>query len=304
MLKAGYDVRWANDKDAYACDAFRHRIPSVRLLAKDIAEVYPDDDNIEPVDVLVGGFPCQPFSVAGPARGFEDERSNTFYEAIRLARTLSPKPKCLILENVPHVRRWMDRLAPALNEAGYHFGNSNVWEMNVKDVTGIPQDRSRIFMCAFSMNEFSHNPFSPPPPKNGALLPLADFIDKSQQADPSLYLPKDSKYYKLLADKIESGDARNLFHLRRTYVREKQGELCPTLTASIGLGGHNVPFLEDRWGIRKLSPTEVARLQGFEDLEVFPVGMSRAQKYRLVGNAVCVQMACLVATEIRKVLEQ
>ena len=63
----------------------------------------------------------------------------------------------------------------------------------------------------------------------------------------------------------------NLYQLRRSYVREKKAGLCPTLTANMGIGGHNVPFIRDSWGIRKLRVDEVARLQGFvTDESLFP----------------------------------
>ena len=88
--------------------------------------------------------------------------------------------------------------------------------------------------------------------------------------------------------------------MRRVYAREKYGQLCPTLTANMGTGGHNVPFLKDRWGIRKLTPCEAARLQGFSDSNLFPDGLSNAQKYRLIGNSVCVSLAYLIGKHIHK----
>lgn len=108
----------------------------------------------------------------------------------------------------------------------------------------------------------------------------------------------------MIAAKMAEGDAeRNIFQLRRSYVREKGGGLCPTLTANMGVGGHNVPFIRDAWGIRRLSTAEVASLQGFNGAtSLFPT-LTESQKYRLLGNAVCVSLARMVADRCRHALE-
>lgn len=92
------------------------------------------------------------------------------------------------------------------------------------------------------------------------------------------------------------GNPDNIYQLRRSYVREKGNGLCPTLTANMGVGGHNVPFIKDKWGIRRLSIEEVAKLQGFGlASHLFP-NIPHNEQYRLLGNAVCVKLAYLVAS--------
>ena len=112
---------------------------------------------------------------------------------------------------------------------------------------------------------------------------------------PESYLSKDNRYYKMIDREMASGESdANIYQLRRSYVREKKRGLCPTLTANMGIGGHNVPFVRDSWGIRRLSVEEVARLQGFDAAgSLFP-DMPTPEKYRLLGNAVCVHLAQLV----------
>ncbi len=89
---------------------------------------------------------------------------------------------------------------------------------------------------------------------------------------------------------------QNIYQLRRSYVREKKDGLCPTLTANMGIGGHNVPFIRDEWGIRRLGVDEVARLQGFNDPhDLFPADITVTERYRLLGNAVCADLATLAA---------
>jgi len=109
----------------------------------------------------------------------------------------------------------------------------------------------------------------------------------------------------MIARKMECGDRRNIYQLRRSYVREKQDGLCPTLTANMGIGGHNVPFIRDEWGIRRLGVDEVARLQGFNDPEdLFPAEITITERYRLLGNAVCADLATVAARHCMTVLAE
>lgn len=102
---------------------------------------------------------------------------------------------------------------------------------------------------------------------------------------------------------MDSGDLRNIYQLRRSYVREKKDGLCPTLTANMGIGGHNVPFVRDEWGIRRLGVDEIARLQGVRDPHsVFPEEVTGTERYRLLGNAVCADLAKVVAGRCLEIL--
>ena len=108
----------------------------------------------------------------------------------------------------------------------------------------------------------------------------------------------------MIAKEMTHGESTdNIYQLRRSYVREKKGGLCPTLTANMGIGGHNVPFVRDDWGIRKLAVDEIARLQGFSETgDLFP-DIPLPDQYRLLGNAVCVGLATLVARQCLSILE-
>ena len=299
LAAAGFDISWASDNDPYACAAFRHRFPDTALFEKDIRSLSASDNNLCPVDVLAAGFPCQSFSQAGDRRGFKDPRGGLFFEIPRMLREFSVRPRLVILENVPHLLYganggWFDEVRTAMRRAGYWFHESACWTVNVKDATDLPQDRERLFMVAASRDDFTYNPFAPPT-TNAARRSLDDIIDRSVQGDSSAYLPPDNRYYRMIAREMVSGDSeRNIYQLRRSYVREKKEGLCPTLTANMGNGGHNVPFIRDQWGIRRLSITEVAQLQGFDRVD-FPVDIPDADQYRLLGNAVCTKLAQLVA---------
>jgi DNA (cytosine-5)-methyltransferase 1 len=93
------------------------------------------------------------------------------------------------------------------------------------------------------------------------------------------------------------------YQYRRIYVRELKNGMCPTLTASMGLGGHNVPIIRDMKGIRKLTPRECARLQGFPESFMFPNDQALSHLYKQVGNSVTVPVISRIAENIRIALE-
>ena len=312
---AGFTLSWATDHDESAAATFRHRFPDVLFVQKDVRELSLATDALAPVDVLTGGFPCQSFSQAGTRRGFDDPRGQLFFEIPRiLAEFDAPhRPRLVVLENVPNLLSgakhvWFDRVQRGLRRAGYWFRRESCWVVNVKDATPLPQDRERLFMVAASREHFSYNPFRPPAPSTNGIghpgrIPLTDVLDRQQRASPDAYLPEDNRYCKMIAKAMRRGDSKdNIYQLRRSYVREKKHGLCPTLTANMGIGGHNVPFVRDQWGIRRLTVTEVARLQGFDGKQdVFPA-IPIQQRYRLLGNAVCVGLALSVAAMCANIL--
>ena len=95
----------------------------------------------------------------------------------------------------------------------------------------------------------------------------------------------------------------NFYQIRRgMYIRKNKSNVCPTLTANMGTGGHNVPLIRDNFGIRKLTPQETLKLQGFPIDDGFKTPVSDAMLYKQAGNAVSVPVVQLIATEILKVL--
>ena len=151
LAAAGFALRWANDVDPHAASTFRHRFPGVDFREQNVRELRAAD--LDPVDLLAGGFPCQSFSQAGERRGFDDPRGKTFFQIPRLLKEWEPRerPKLLLLENVPYLlygaeREWISKVQGALLDAGYWFREDYCWTINVMDATGIPQDRERLFL--------------------------------------------------------------------------------------------------------------------------------------------------------------
>ena len=150
--KAGFTISWANEIDSYACKTYRLNHPNHQLIEGDIYDTkIINPRNLKPVDVLVAGFPCQAFSVAGYRKGFKDPRGNLFYEIARFIDELKVKPKALMLENVKNLS-WHDRgkTKNAIVKILREFGYSVIWDVyNTADYTNIPQNRERTIIVCF-----------------------------------------------------------------------------------------------------------------------------------------------------------
>lgn len=307
LRSAGLRVDWATDNDPFASRTFRHRFAEIPFIETDVKCL--GVRQLTPVDILAGGFPCQSFSQAGARKGFDDPRGSLFFEIPRLLKEWTPaeRPKFVVLENVPHLLYgadgdWFVRIRRALRQAGYWFRESHCWIGNVREYTDIPQDRERLFLVAASKYFFSYNPFAAPvvePDVNAPRRTVLDIVDSSQRAAPEDYLPAGNQYLEMIEAAIAEGESpKNLYQLRRNYVREKKGGLCPTLTANMGIGGHNIPFVRDTWGVRRLRVEEVAALQGFGCCErLFPEEVPIHEQYRLIGNAACPALVEVVARQ-------
>lgn len=305
--RANIPTAWAVELDRHACDTYAHNFPDTRLIREDIRKVGVVSHKLEPVDVLHAGFPCQSFSQAGERAGFEDERGQLFFEIIRLLGEFGKdRPKVLVLENAPFLRygeggAWFLRIQNEIRKAGYWFREESSAELNAFTLTTLPQQRARLFMVALSTDAFPSGRFEFPSKVNEAPKNLEDFIDFEADVDDGYYLPKDNRYYSMISD-AAIGD-RQIYQLRKYLVRTKEPGVCPTLTANMGLGGHNVPFVWSPKGLRKLTEYECARLQGFPPKFEFPEDMPRAKRYTQVGNAVAPPIAELIAVQVRGKLE-
>lgn len=227
-------------------------------------------DHLEPVDVLTAGFPCQPFSVAGEKLGFQDERGLLFLHIVRIIREFGKsKPKVLLLENVKNLKthdkgRTFTRIKSEIQKAGYWFGDNDARILHAADYTDIPQNRERIFMVAMSREHFPANSFTFPKPfSKRKTRAVAEFLDLDRKPNDWYYFKPRSQYYSLFKKAIDKGGRDAVYQLRRNYVRRNMSGMCFTLMANMGDGGHNQPVIRDRWGIRKLTPRECARLQGY-----------------------------------------
>jgi DNA (cytosine-5)-methyltransferase 1 len=271
-------------------DNFTHK-----LTLKNLNEVKVED--IPRHDILTGGFPCQPFSIAGHQEGFKDTRSNVFWKILAIIDHHSPK--CVILENVKNLVSHDDTKTFAtiksnLESRGYHICYK---VLNTAEITGIPQHRERIYIvCLKSKRVFDK--FNLDFPKIQKKK-ISEFLE----ADiPSKYYYTDrSSTWNLVKESVVKKNT--VYQYRRVYVRENKSSECPTLTANMGGGGHNVPLVLDDKGIRKLTPRECFNFQGFPASYKLPT-LSDSNLYKLAGNAVSVPVVKLIANRIIPLLQE
>lgn len=250
-------------------------------------------------DVLCGGFPCQAFSIAGYRRGFEDTRGTLFFDVAEIIRR--KRPKAVYLENVKNLYthdngKTFEVIKNSLEGLGYVVYHK---VMNAMEYANVPQNRERIFIVCFDPNQVpNHTDFKFPSPVK-LTKTIHDCINDDENSKELFYTEK-MNHFKDLQAGITSRDS--VYQWRRQYVRENKSHVCPTLTANMGTGGHNVPLILTDAGIRKLSPKECINFQGYPAKYEFPKGMSNAAKYKQAGNSVVVPLITRVSQNIISVI--
>lgn len=341
-----FNLCFANEMDEYACETYRTNFNHSliqgdinKLLKPEICESESEKEYYESqrhilfeqkIDVLNGGFPCQAFSIAGEQKGFEDERGNLFLSIVELINQMdkySTKPRILFLENVKNLLahdkgRTYKVIKSKLEETGYIIKEK---VLNTMEYSDLPQNRERIYIIGFlnkaDANKFNFYIDTESHKNKKTQLDRENDIKKILDKDITLDNSKQFFYYKDRYPNYFNDDGINLneeitekyqfYQLRRgMYVRKNKSNVCPTLTANMGTGGHNVPLILTDDGIRKLTPAETFKLQGF------PVGngynlpteykgkpYANSHLYKQAGNAVSVDMITMLAKEILKVLD-
>lgn len=287
-----FDITWANELDEKASITYKLN-HSHKLVTGDINDI--DSDKIPDMDILLAGFPCQAFSVAGYRKGFEDERGNVFFQVARVLR--DKKPSVVFLENVKNLvghdgGNTFKVILDTLHEYGYHVRHK---VLNASEYGNVPQNRERIYIVGFQDEEAYKN-FEFPDPIPLTKL-LKDVIDYEHKVDDKYFYTKDKyKFYDQLKESMVNMDT--LYQWRRVYVRENKSNLSPTLTANMGTGGHNVPLVLTKYGIRKLTPKECFMLQGYPENFILPDDIAQSHLYKQAGNSVVVPVINRIAKNI------
>jgi DNA (cytosine-5)-methyltransferase 1 len=293
---AGFKTVFSNDFEPLCKTTFDLNFGEPHLHVEDIRQIPPS--SLPNFNILLGGFPCQAFSIAGYRQGFADEkdRGNLFFS---IANILQEKnPDAFLLENVKNLKghdngNTFKVIQDTLSSLGYCV---NFKVMNTMEYGNIPQNRERIYIVGFKDREHHCN-FKFPDPID-LTVKVTDLLD---QNIPSKYYYNGKPLYDRIKDDVI--DQTKVYQWRRQYVRENKKDVCPTLTANMGTGGHNVPIIKDSNGIRKLTPRECLRLQGFPDSYILP-DISDATLYKQVGNSVSVPVIQAIATQISKAMCQ
>lgn len=264
-------------------------------ITKDITKGYIPDT----FDVLCAGFPCQAFSIAGNRKGFADTRGTLFFDIEQIVK--KHKPKVVFLENVKNLvshdkgNTFKTILSVLEDKLGYKVFTK---VLNTMTHANIPQNRERIFIIAFDPNQVEkYADFKFPEPIK-LIKTVHDILEKGKQAE-NLYYKKEHQYYPELVKTMISKDT--VYQWRRVYARENKSNVCPTLTANMGTGGHNVPLIKDDFGIRKLTPKECFLFQGYPENYVLP-NLANSRLYMQAGNSVTTTLIERISNQIINVL--
>lgn len=290
--QAGFEIAWANDMDASACKTYRHNFPNTHLIEGDVREV--DPRTLPDIDVLVAGFPCQPFSIMGYKRGFQDPRGNLFFEISRFIDI--KRPRVVFLENVRNLMEHDNgKTFLVIYNTLAQFGYSVKYKViNATDVN-VPQNRARIFIVAFLDIEDCDR-FAFP---ESVLLETGvnDIIDRSIKHDDIYYYGSSSRYFKTLNAKIVN--KTGIYRIDDSGIATRKWDVCPTLKANMGTYHDRVPIIRDDFGIRKLTPMECLAFQGFPNSFAFK-GISLESAYKQCGNTVCVPIIFKIAHSLNQ----
>lgn len=289
---------WANEIDKYCSLTFNANHKSTKLIIDDICNI--NGKEIPKVDILTAGFPCQPFSIAGYRKGFTDDRGNMFFQIMRLIEEMEKnnnKPRIIFLENVKNLKthdggNTFRVIKESLEHCGYYVTDKI---LNTCEYGNLPQNRERIFIIGF-LCERDFNNFKWPE-KIELKNSIKKIVDWNKIVDSKYLYEEDKKCYDLLKNSINEHGV--VYQYRRVYVRANKNGVCPTLTANMGTGGHNVPLIYTNYNkIRKLLPIECLMLQGFPSDFIIPHELADSRVYKQAGNAVSVNVVKRIAEKI------
>lgn len=302
FIKQGFNIIWANDFDKYAVESYKANIDS-NIVYGDLNNYLED---IPEHDILLAGFPCQPFSLMGKQQGFTDERGTLFFTIERILK--KHKPKVIVLENVKNllthdrgktINKMLGILEDKLNYKVYYD------VLNTSDY-GLPQTRRRVFIVGFLIEEFGEevDTFTFPSPEklNETVFDLLDEnVDKkyflSNRILPTILSNGSKNYYS--KSEINLKIAKPLTATMHKMHRANQDNYYEDFV--------NRNKFEDTAekrvsAIRRLTPNECRKLQGFPDNWKYVV--SDTQLYRQFGNAVSVNVSEKLAFQVKKVMEK
>jgi len=271
--------------------------PKNHIFISDVHQIKLKSLKNQNIDILLAGFPCQPYSIAGLRKGLKDDRGGQIFKS--LLRILSEiKPSVFLLENVKGIAshdngKTFKYMLEQLSNSGYHLKYES---LNTATHSNIPQNRERIFIVGFKRKKDADKfKF---PAKINLTKELKDCLETGKVDDKYYY---DERYAatKIIREHVIKRDV--VYQWRRHYVRENKSNLCPTLTANMGTGGHNVPIILDKYGIRKLTPRECANFQGFPKSFKLP-NIADNKLYHQFGNSVTVPLINKIAKQIMKVM--
>ena len=312
--RAGYEIPIANEFDKKIWETFEINHPNTKLIRGDIRNI-SEDDFPNDVTGIIGGPPCQSWSEAGNLKGIEDERGQLFFEYIRILKKV--QPKFFLAENVSGMladrhSEAVQNILKLFEEAGYDV---TLTEVNAKDY-GVAQERKRVFYIGFR-KDLNINFVFPigSPIEDADKITLRDIIwDLLESAVPAG--PKNHNNPNAINNnEYFHGEYSSIFMSRnRVKSWDEQGftvqasgrqcQLHPSAPKMVKVGKDECEFVKGQEHLyRRMTVREVARVQGFPDDFQF-IYDDVNTGYKMIGNAVPVNLAYEVAMGIRHTLEE
>lgn len=296
--QAGFKISWAIDNDENCCRTYRHNFVESQLIQKDIRLINPDD--LSKVDILIAGFPCQSFSIAGKQKGFSDVRGHLFYEVEKFIKTYSPR--IVFLENVPNLiehdnGKTFNIVHNILSELDYSI---RYRVLRASEYGGVPQIRDRVYIVAFR-DQIDCDFFSFPEPIE-LNCSIEDVLQRDCRRHKIYYYAENEDLYKSSKGIVTRKDS--IYRVYHDSIKLTQNKMCPTLTASMGIRPNQVPLVVDNYGLRKLTIQECLDFQGFPKEFRFPHTITLKDAYKQIGNSVCVPVVYRIAKQMKEVLTE
>lgn len=291
--QAGFEIVYSNEIDSKPVHTFKQNFPHANIIIDDISNV--QSETVPDVDIIVAGFPCQAFSIAGYQKGFEDKRGEIFFQLARIIR--DKMPPLIFIENVKNLLHHDNGntfriISQTLESYGYSL---KPLLLNACEYGNIPQNRERIYIIGFKNKKLAEQ-FTAPK-QTPLTKKISDIIPFEKEVDEKYYYTKTkNKFYDELKKIITNPNT--VYQWRRVYVRENKAGLCPTLTANMGTGGHNVPLVLTKHGIRKLIPHECFLFQGYPKNFKLPTDVPDSVLYKQAGNSVVVSVIKRLAQKL------
>lgn len=265
-----------------------------------------DAKDIPDFDVVCAGFPCQPFSLAGKRRGFEDTRGTLFFDVLRIIK--EKRPKAFFLENVAGLTNHdngntIQVIMDSLDEAGYY---ATYKLLNAKDY-GVPQNRNRWYCVGVRKDLTTEDEFikySFYPDKCALKYTLEDIVKKDVDDSYNSSEIAIANINKHIGDAekelLSEGKILLANNVRPSRTFFAKNGVSPCLTAKMGTGGNNVPIVVN--SMRKLTEKECLRIMGFP--ETYKIRKNYSQSYKQVGNSVIVPILTEIATRLTAFLNE
>ncbi len=287
---------FSSDIDKYVCETYELNFGEYPK--GDITKI--ESNNIPKFDILCGGFPCQPFSIAGKRLGFEDTRGTLFFEVARIIK--DHKPEAFFLENVRGIvnhdnGKTLEVIISTLNELGYYVE----WKvLNAKEY-GIPQNRERWYCVGFNKDSdfYNRDKQFEWPQKKKLRYDLSDVIETVTDDNYRISTICERNIDTNIKRKAIDVDEYSLaYEVRPSRCQFALKKISPCLTAKMGTGGNNVPVVISQK--RRLTEKECLKIMGYpDDYKI----LNGHNTYKQIGNSVVVPVIELICKQMLKYMK-